>query len=230
MRLTYAVHIAAGTVGLASGYAALAVVKGATWHRRIGMVFVVSMLVMSLVGALIAATESVVPALNVPAGLMTAYLVFTSLATVRPSLASNRVLTTAMMMLALVVGLFTTTRGVQVAMRGELAFPFFLFTTFAALGVAGDVGVLRRGPPAGAKRLARHLWRMCLALFIAALSFFIGQAQVIPEPVRIMPLLALPVLAVLLVMGYWLWRVRFRRSLRGLVIRTSPAPRSPSAA
>jgi hypothetical protein len=161
---------------------------------------------------------------------MTAYLAFTSLATVRPSLATNRVLTAAMMMLALVVGLFTTTRGVQVAMRGELAFPFFLFTTFAALGVAGDIGVLRRGPPAGAKRLVRHLWRMCLALFIAALSFFIGQAQVIPEPVRIMPLLALPVLAVLLVMGYWLWRVRFRRSLRGLVIRTSPAPRSPSAA
>ena len=58
---------------------------------------------------------------------------------------------------------------------------------------------------------------MCFALFIAALSFFIGQAQVIPKPIRIMPLLALPVLAVLLTMLYWLWRIRVRRSLRGIV-------------
>ena len=56
--------------------------------------------------------------------------------------------------------------------------------------------------------LRRHLWRMCFALFIAALSFFIGQARVFPKPVRIFPLLALPVLAVLVTMLYWLWRVR----------------------
>jgi hypothetical protein len=58
---------------------------------------------------------------------------------------------------------------------------------------------------------------MCFALFIAALSFFIGQAKVIPRPVRIPALLALPVPAVLVAMLYWLWRVRFRRSLRGIV-------------
>lgn len=46
------------------------------------------------------------------------------------------------------------------------------------------------------------------ALFIAALSFFIGQAKVFPEAVRIMPLLATPVLAVLATMFVWLWRVR----------------------
>jgi cobalamin synthase len=65
--------------------------------------------------------------------------------------------------------------------------------------------------------VARHLWRMCFALFVAALSFFIGQAKVIPKPIRIYPLLALPVPAVLVTMFYWLWRVRFRRSLRGIV-------------
>ena len=58
---------------------------------------------------------------------------------------------------------------------------------------------------------------MSFALFIAALSFFIGQAQVFPKPVRIMPLLALPVLAVLVTMVYWLWRVRVRRNVRGIV-------------
>lgn len=64
---------------------------------------------------------------------------------------------------------------------------------------------------------------MSFALFIAALSFFLGQAKVIPKPIRIPGLLALPVLAVLVTMLYWLWRVRIRRSLRGIVRIGSPA-------
>jgi hypothetical protein len=63
---------------------------------------------------------------------------------------------------------------------------------------------------------------MCFALFIAALSFFIGQAHVFPKPIRIPGLLVLPVLAVLVTMLYWLWRVRIRRSLRGIVRVSAP--------
>jgi hypothetical protein len=74
----------------------------------------------------------------------------------------------------------------------------------------------RSEPLRGVFRLARHLWRMCFALAIAALSFFIGQSKVFPKPIRIIPLLALPLLAVLVTMLYWLWRVRVRRSLRGI--------------
>ena len=53
---------------------------------------------------------------------------------------------------------------------------------------------------------------MTYALFIAAMSFFIGQAKVIPKPIRIMPLLAIPVVAVLGTLLYWLWRTRARRA------------------
>ena len=77
--------------------------------------------------------------------------------------------------------------------------------------------MMRSGPLQGAKRLARHLWRMCFALFIAALSIFIGQADVIPEQFRNRGFLALPVLAVLVTMLYWLWRVRRKRAIRGVV-------------
>ena len=56
------------------------------------------------------------------------------------------------------------------------------------------------------------LGAMSFALFIAALSFFIGQAKVIPKPIRIVPLLVLPVLAVLVTMLYWMWRIRVKRS------------------
>ena len=84
------------------------------------------------------------------------------------------------------------------------------------LASVGDVRMLRSGRLLGASRLARHLWRMSFALFIAALSFLAGQAKVIPEPIRIPALLALPVLAVLATMLYWLWRVRIRRTFRGI--------------
>jgi hypothetical protein len=46
----------------------------------------------------------------------------------------------------------------------------------------------------GRHRVVRHLWRVCFAMFIAAASFFLGQAKVFPKPIRIIPLLAIPAL------------------------------------
>jgi hypothetical protein len=80
--------------------------------------------------------------------------------------------------------------------------------------VVGDVRVLRSGPLRGAPRLARHLWRMCFALFIAAGTFFSMRARVakiLPEPFTTPMMRALPVLLVFVAMFYWLWRVRSRR-------------------
>lgn len=39
--------------------------------------------------------------------------------------------------------------------------------------------------PPGTPRSLAHLWRMSFALLVAAASSFIGQAKVIPAPVRI---------------------------------------------
>ena len=68
--------------------------------------------------------------------------------------------------------------------------------------------ILMRGLQ-GRQRLIRHLWRMCFSLFIASGSFFIGQAQVIPKPIRILPLLAIPAFLLLLLLIYWVVRVAF---------------------
>lgn len=62
-------------------------------------------------------------------------------------------------------------------------------------------------------RLARHLWRMCFALFIAAGSFFSIRervAKILPEPFTTAPMRALPILLVFGAMFYWLWKVRRR--------------------
>ena len=227
MRLLYLVHIIGGTLGLLAGYTALFSVKGAVTHRRSGMVFVYAMLAMCAAGAFMAIRHGVWMEVNVPAALLTAYLVITSLTTVRPLASGGRQLTIGLMLVGLTIGLMCLTFGAQAIANGGRrngipAFPFLMFGVVGTLGAVLDLRLLRVGTLTGAARLTRHLWRITFALFIAAMSFFIGQADVFPKPIRIPALLAMPVLAVLVSLLYWLWRVRVKRSLRGLVGIASP--------
>ena len=83
--------------------------------------------------------------------------------------------------------------------------------------------------PRGGPRLARHLRRMCFALFIAAGSFFSLRervAQILPEPFTTGPMRALPIMLLFSAMFCWLWRVRGRRTLPALVRRFGPARHS----
>jgi hypothetical protein len=125
------------------------------------------------------------------------------------------------MLTALTLGL-ATFAGAIVAVaspEGRLfglpSFPFFLFGVLGVSGAIGDFKTIRAGVLRGAPRLARHLWRMCMALFITAASFFSIRARVaavLPAPFTTPALRALPVVLVLVAMFYWLWKVRFRRS------------------
>ena len=230
MKPIYLVHIIAGTLGLVSGFAALYASKGARFHRRSGMLFVYVMLTMCIAGLAMALGRNVAPSVNVPAALITAYLVITSLATVKPPSRGGRWLLLGGMAVVLAVVIADAVFAVQAvnghAPDGMPAFPFFMFGIIGLLGLVGDARVLVAEPLRGAPRLARHLWRMCMALFIASLSFFIGQADEFPEALRIMPLLASPILIVLSTMVYWLWRVSIKRSLRGVVERAASQPGS----
>lgn len=66
------------------------------------------------------------------------------------------------------------------------------------------------GPP----RIARHLWRMSAALTIASGSFFLGQQRIMPAFMRGSLWLFLPVIAPLLLMVFWLIRVRLMPRLK----------------
>ena len=140
------------------------------------------------------------------------YLVITAMTAVQPPAAALRRLDAGLMLAGFAVGLASLASGFGVIAAGGresgMAFPLFMFAVVGLLAAAGDFRMLRSGGLRGAARLARHLWRMCVALWIAAASFFLGQADEFPEALRIPGLLALPVLAVLVAMFYWLWRVR----------------------
>jgi len=183
MRMTYLVHIVAGTLGLLAGYVALYAAKGGRLHRKSGMLFVWTMLTMALFGMTIAVVRGIAPAINVPAALLTSSMSITALTTVRPLTFGSR-----------------------------------------WLASLGDLRLMRSGPLNGARRLARHLWRMCFALFVAALSASVQFVKMVPEEYRIRSLFVLPVLAVLVTMFYWLWRIRIRRRLQGIVGVIAPEP------
>ena len=93
----------------------------------------------------------------------------------------------------------------------SIAVASFLNATVMLLGWWGDVRVSRRGVPRGPARVRRHLWRMCFATFVASGSFFLGQADSLPEPLRVRPVLTMLAFLPLLLMFVYLWRYRDRR-------------------
>jgi uncharacterized membrane protein len=225
MQVSLVVHIIAGGVGILSGFVALYAMKGAQLHRNSGTVFVYAMIAMALLGATMAVVRNKAPAGNVPVAFLTMYLVITALTTVRPRAVESPRLDFGLMLSGSATTLaFFTIGSIAIANPAAVqrfpAAPFFVFGTIALLASIGDIRLIRSGGVQairGAPRLARHLWRMCTALLIATFSFFLGQAKVFQKPIRIYPLLAIPPLIVLSVLLYWLWRVRIRQSLRGMV-------------
>ena len=84
--------------------------------------------------------------------------------------------------------------------------------------------MLFRSGLAGPERLARHLWRMCTALFVAAGSLFLGQPKVFPPSIRHSPWLLAPEILILAALVYWMIRVRVWPGLREAVRRVHWRP------
>jgi hypothetical protein len=174
-------------------------------------VFAVAMLVMASTGAGMAAMVG--ERVSILAGLLTFYMVASGWLTVRHAVAEARTWLVAGATFALGLGAMAYFWGLTARAGGGMTPVFYVFGTIALLAGALDVRLLRAGAIAGAHRLARHLWRMGFAMFVATGSFFLGQADEIPEPLRIYPLLAVPVVAVVLFTPFWLVRV-LRRGRR----------------
>jgi uncharacterized membrane protein len=221
------VHILAGGVGLVAGYAALYAAKGAALHRASGIVFVAAMAVMGVTAAVISVVQGNEATLL--GGLLAVYLVATALTAVRPATPGSRRVDAglAVLGLALSAGFFIVASRAFAAggaTDGVPAPPLLVNAVVALLAGASDLRRIRRGARGAAARLARHLWRMCFALFLAAGSFFLGQADELPAAIRIVPLLAIPVLVPLAAIVYWMPRLRRgpgAAGRRGVIIPTA---------
>jgi uncharacterized membrane protein len=213
------VHISAGGLGILSGATALAVRKGGRLHRQSGTVFVLAMLTMAAMASFLAA---LIPQRgNVAGGILAFYLILSAWMTVRRRPGGLGRFEYGALAVALACLALFLTFGVMAAgsPRGKLdGYPATLYFIVAAITVfaAGlDLKVLLRGGISGAPRIARHLWRMCLALFIGTGSFFIGQQKVMPQVMHGSPWLYGAALAPLVLMIFWLIRVRFANAFKG---------------
>ena len=206
-------HICGAILGLLSGTAALIFPKGWRWHRLAGNVFFVSMLVMSASGAAIAAF--IKPNMgNVFGGAVTFYLVATGWLTVLRKEGETGLTEFGLLLAALAVGGGGMLYGWEAAhsatglKEGYPPAPYLVFGTLSLWSAVFDVRMLVRRGVSGPSRIARHLWRMCVAFLIAAFSFFMGKQQHFPTAIRGSQLLNLPMIAILIVMVYWMIRVR----------------------
>jgi len=210
------IHVIAGLVALASGAVALYAVKGGDWHRRGGIGFTVAMLAMTGSAVIIAAYLR--PNIgNVIAGSLTGYLVVTGWLAVKRSVAETRALLFGLMLVAFSAGFSALALGGVAAARPNGAIdgiPAPAFYMFATVGIGAgllDLRLLIAGEIRGKQRLARHLWRMGYAMWIATLSFFLGQADEFPAVVSDSGALIVPVLLVTATLLYWIIRIQIAR-------------------
>lgn len=205
-------HIAGASVAMIAGFVALLVRKGETVHRAAGAAFFVAMLFMAgVAGGVSPFLPEVVPT-NIAASVFALYLVLTGWVTVKRPEGAVGGFETGAMLFALGLAPVAAAFG---RITGDPT--LYAFAVIALLAALADFTVLRRRGLTGVPRIARHLWRMCAALFVATGSFFFGQADEIPVALR-GPLTTALGLAPLGFMIFWLVWVRFSRAFR-----TTPA-------
>jgi hypothetical protein len=170
---------------------------------------------MSLIGA---ATAPLLPTpdwQSMIVGLLTFYLVATGWLSVRRKTGGVHRIDMAAFVWVSILALCAAAFGMHDALGPPLervyAVPDFVFGSIAALAAGLDLRRIRRGGLSKAQRVMRHLWRMCIALFIAAFSFFVGQQKVLPHAVQGSPVLLVPEIAVLGTMLYYIFRTRRAR-------------------
>jgi hypothetical protein len=234
------VHIAGGTLGLLAGTAAMIFRKGSPRHALAGRIFVVAMLTMGSFAVYLAVVRH--QPSNIGGGIFTFYLILTAWLTARRRDGETSWFDWMLLLIPLALGILTWKNGIAIVRSGvesadgvPVGMSFFMGSVML-LAAAGDVRMLAGGGVAGAPRIARHLWRMCFGLFIAAGSFFLGPSN---RPLRLLSAAGLGqrlypalfstgvyltlTLLPLLLLVYWLVRVRFTNLFKGKSIRVATA-------
>lgn len=219
--LAYVFHIGAGTIALVAGLIAAFALKGGYLHRKAGIVFTIAMLVMATFAGYLAI---VVPGqtVNLFIGTFVFYLVATAWMTVHRREGTSGAFEKISLVVALclcapfAILAFQLATGLTpmiksaVPLKGPVLIAIYVFTSVLALAVIGDARLLLAGGIEGAPRIARHLWRMCLGLTLAAGSFFTNALpRILPAPVHVTGIFFLPQLLLLGFLIFWMIRVRF---------------------
>jgi hypothetical protein len=219
--LAFVLHVGAGTIALFAGLVAVFARKGDIIHRRAGSVFVGSMVIMAIFAIYLAVVmpDQIV---NVVIGTFALYLVVTAWMTVERKDGTTGWQEKAALGVILILAAPFTILSLQLAagmtplfksavpFKGPVLIAIYGFTAVTLIAVVADARLAFAGGIAGAPRIARHLWRMCLGLTLAAGSAFTnGLPRLLPGPMRVTFFNFVPQLLVLALLVFWVIRVRF---------------------
>jgi hypothetical protein len=231
--LAFVLHIGGGALGLVSGTVAALARKGGRLHRAAGTVFFASMLVMATF-ALWLAVAMPGQIVNLFIAIFAFYLVATGWMTVRrragaTGAAEKIALIVAVVLCAPFAVLTVQTLTGQtpffkskVALEGPVLIAIYSFTAVIAIAAIGDARMVLAGGIGGAPRIARHLWRMCVGLTLAAGSAFTnGLPRLLPGPFHVPTAFFFPQFLPLLLLAFWMIRVRFTPWLKRAGVASS---------
>lgn len=213
MNILMGVHVAGGSLALLAGTLAVAARKGSRLHARAGTWFLASMLVLGITAAILEPFRS--PPGSPIGGILVCYFVATSwVAARRRDGTTGRfeivACATVLAAAALIAWAAAADTSTTPAGRG----PIFAFAGVCLLAGLLDLNAILRAKLTPVQRISRHLWRMCVAFFIATGSFFLGQQDVLPQAVRGSPILFVLAFAPFAVMAFWLVRLRLGKAFR----------------
>ena len=217
MNILMGIHIAAGVVALFAGTAAVAARKGGTVHAHAGTWFFASMLGLGVTATILGWLKD--PPESGLSGVFVCYFILTSWVTARRRDGTTGKFEIVACAIAISTAALMTIGGLTGATTP--AGPGVIFALAGVCLLAGllDLNAIMRKTLSPAQRISRHLWRMCVAFFIATGSFFLGQQDVMPEAVRGSPMLFVLAFAPFAVMAFWLVRVRFGKAIARLKLR-----------
>jgi hypothetical protein len=240
---TLMAHICGGAVGLISGTAAMIFRKGSPRHILTGRIFVLSMLLMGAAAVPLAVLNH--EPSNISGGIFTIYLIGTAWLTAKRKDGERSRWDWIALLIPLTLGTLSWLNGLTIVRSGassQNGVPvgmIFFMGSVMLLAAAGDVRMLIGGGVVGGRRIARHLWRMCFGLFIAAGSFFLGPSN---RPLRLLSSLGLGqhlpailftttlylilTLLPLALLVFWMLRVRLTRAFQERLVSRPEDPSS----
>jgi uncharacterized membrane protein len=211
------IHVLSAAIGLLSGYLAAVLRKGSGLHGAAGTIFVVSMLSAAGAGAYLAAFVHPNSG-NVMGSTLTLYLVSTAWVAAKRRDGKAGPFDIVALLWVLGIATIGVIWGLEAAnsrtgMKDHYPAPFyFVFGSIALLFAVFDIRMIVRGGVFGAKRIARHLWRMSMGLLFATLSFYPGQAtRLFPKWLRDTNLLYVPSILLAGAMLLALYRISARK-------------------
>lgn len=201
-----------------AGFGALMVRKGDTWHRLVGTLFFASMMLMGAGAAALGYLQN--SSGDFYGGLLVIYLTTTAWLTVRRAPGVIGKLEYAGLLLVAIVFVSSLYKAHMASIdeaglfEGRGMVFHLIVAVVAGCWMLGDtINIVKRGL-IGKRRLGRHLWRMCFALFAAAAPIFIARVHVFPDMISTTDLryvlMSVPLIPLMLMpyFGYRVWTSR----------------------